>query len=461
MNTLSSLRRAGPVLLATALGLSGCGTVSRLNPFDNDAGPRTRAAEGQRVSVIAFDQTVAPAEALKGVAFEIPPAAPLEAWPQPGGGPEQVIEHVQAAPRLEIAWRRGVGQGSSRGRQVTATPIVAGGRVYTMDGQATVSAHDAATGAPVWRVDLTPREERDREAYGGGLAFANGRVFVTSGFRFVAALDANSGAVAWRTALESPMRGAPTVSGGRVFAVSADNEVFAFDAGTGAESWSYQALVEPARFAISSSPVVQGDTVVAPFASGELVALRAQNGNELWTDVLSRASRNNALSEIRDIAGRPVIHRGDVFATSHSGVFSATDLRTGGRRWSLPVAGLTTPWPAGDVVYLVSKAGELICAARDSGQVYWVKNLNEGRARQEGGFLGLFDNTVRPTWSSPLLASDRLLLVSTFGDLIAADPRSGAIQKTVNLGSPAFVSPVAANGLVYVVTEEAELIAIR
>jgi outer membrane protein assembly factor BamB len=246
-----------------------------------------------------------------------------------------------------------------------------------------------------------------------------------------------------------------------MFAVSADNEVFAFDTSTGAEAWSYQALVEPARFAVASSPAVTADTVIAPFASGELVALRAQNGNELWTDVLSRASRTNALSEIRDIAGRPVVYRGDVFATSHSGVFSATDLRTGRRRWALPVAGLTTPWPAGDVVYTVSKAGELICAARDSGQVYWVRPLNEGRVRREGGFLSFFDHEVRPTWSGPLLASNRLIMVSTFGELVSADPRTGAIQKTVRLGSPAFIRPIAAGGLIYVMTDEAELIAFR
>jgi outer membrane protein assembly factor BamB len=219
--------------------------------------------------------------------------------------------------------------------------------------------------------------------------------------------------------------------------------------------------VEPARFAISSSPAVAGDTVVAPFASGELVALRAQNGNELWTDVLSRANRTNALSEIRDIAGRPVIYQGDVYAASHSGVFSATDLRTGSRRWSLPVAGITTPWPAGDVVYVISKAGELICVARDSGQVYWVRDLNEGRTRKVGGLFGFFDREVRPTWSGPLLTSNSLVLVSTEGDAVAVNARTGAVERRIDLRSPAFLTPIAANGTIYVVTDKAELIALR
>ena len=118
----------------------------------------------------------------------------------------------------------------------------------------------------------------------------------------------------------------------RVFAVAIDNTLLTFDTATGATGWTYQALSESARILAASSPAVSGDTVVAAFGSGELVALRAANGNDLWNEALSRANRNNALSEIRDIPGRPVIYQGDVFAVSHSGVFAATDLRTGQAR---------------------------------------------------------------------------------------------------------------------------------
>lgn len=445
-----------------AAGLNACSTIRDLNPFDGgDDAPTARATEGRRIPVVALDQELKPADALRGATFQLPPAVINTAWPQPGGSPENALDHVQAAPALAIAWRRDVGEGAARGRQVTASPVAAGGRVFTMDALATVSAHDGASGAPIWRVNLAPRDRRDSEAFGGGLAVVDGRLYVTSGFRFVAALDARNGAVIWRTRVEAPVHGAPTVADGRIFAVNTDDEILAFDARTGVQSWSYQALVEPARFSIASSPAVSGEVVVAPFASGELVALRAQNGNELWTEVLARASRTNALSEIRDIAGRPVIYRGGVYAASHSGVFAATDLRTGGRIWSLPISAITTPRPTGDVVFVMSRAGELVCANRETGQVYWVSDLNRGRTRKEGGLLGIGDREVRPTWSGPLLASNRLILVSTDGLAVAVDPRTGAVTRTLNLGSPAFLSPIAANGVIYVVTDEAQLIAIR
>jgi outer membrane protein assembly factor BamB len=113
------------------------------------------------------------------------------------------------------------------------------------------------------------------------------------------------------------------------------------------------------------------------------------------------------------------------------------------------------------VVYLVSRGGEVICASRDSGQIYWIRDLNEGRERREGGFLRLGDRVVKPTWSGPVLASGRLILVSTFGDAVALNAKTGATERTLELGAPAFISPIAVNGTVYVVTEEATLVAIR
>src|SRR6185312_836501 len=241
---------------------------------------------------ISADQKLEPAEALKGVDFSLPPPAPLADWPLPGGTPEQAVGNVTAAPDLAVAWRKGIGRGSKGGELITAPPVAAAGKVFTMDAQAEVSAHDERTGAEVWRINMRPNDnKRDREGFGGGLAYADGKLYVTSGFRLVAQLDATTGRVGWRTRTEQPIHGAPTVFGGRVMTVALDNTLLTFDAATGAPGWSYQALAESARILRSTSPAVSGDTVVAAFGSGELVALRTANGNDLWNEALSRASR--------------------------------------------------------------------------------------------------------------------------------------------------------------------------
>jgi outer membrane protein assembly factor BamB len=280
-----------------------------------------------------------------------------------------------------------------------------------------------------------------------------------SGFRFVAQIDAATGAEGWRQGTSTPIHAAPNVADGRVFVVSTDNELLTYATANGTPGWTYQALIEPARILSAPSPAISGDTVVSGFASGELVALRTTNGNDLWSEALSRASRTNALSEIRDISGRPVIYKGDVFAVSHSGVFSATDLRTGQARWSLPVTAITSPWAAGDVVYVVDKSGQVICVARESGAVYWIRDLNEGLAltkRQKKKYA------KHPRlWSTPILASGRLITVSSDGEAVALNPKTGETVKKLKIGAPVLLAPIAVGDMIYLVTDDAQVVAIR
>jgi len=350
-----------------AVSLASCGTVRNALPFGlgGSKEPQATATAGQRISVLEFEQQLAPSAALSGRDFFLPGPQAATAWSQPGGNADNSVEHVIAAPGFTVAWRRGVGAGSSRTRQVMAPVVADNGRVFVLDGEATVSALDSGTGAQAWKVNIRPDEREGGRrgffgiggtggttggGFGGGVAVGGGKVFVSSGYRIVTALDQATGAVLWTTPVDVPIHGAPTVSGSRVFVVDVENQIQAFDTTTGAQDWSYRGIPEPARIMRASSPAVTGDTVVAPFSSGEVVALRAATGQSVWQQVLSRTSRTSALSEIRDIAGRPVISRGVVYAISHSGLLSALDIRTGQPKWSpLPIAGVNAPLPVGDV----------------------------------------------------------------------------------------------------------------
>lgn len=448
------------VICGLAVAVASCSTARRIWPFGGSDTPAAVATRGERVSVLEFEQQLSPSQELRGRDFFVPGPQTVNAWPVPGGNLEQSLEHVIAAPDFRVAWRRAIGEGASRITQVMATPVAADGRIFVLDGEASVVAVDADSGEIIWRTNLRP-EGRDR-SFGGGVAVSGNRVYVTSGYRMAAALDAASGAVAWSVRTDVPIHGAPTVAGGRVFAVDVDNQIIAFDANTGAQVWSYQAIAEPARLLRASSAAVTGDTVIAPFSSGELVALRAANGQQLWTQVLSRTSRTSALSEIRDIAGRPAVRGGMVYAVSHSGLFSAMDVRTGQPAWQLPLAGVSAPWVAGDVVYVVSKAGELTVVNRQNGQVYWMRDLNATRVRTEGGwFFGVGKRTVRPLWAGPILASNRLIMVNSDGEAVAHDHKTGEQVASLNLGAPAYIAPIAYRGALYVITDNGQLISIR
>ncbi|MCY1647661.1 PQQ-binding-like beta-propeller repeat protein [Caulobacter sp. SL161] len=461
-------------LMTAAVTVSGCSTVSKLNPFDKSDENKSTASQGQRISIIAFDQKVEASESLKGADFFLPDPVVQTEWRLPGANPEQSIEHVDAGKAFQIAWKKGFGKKGGAKFHVTAPPVASGDRIFVMDGEADVVAMDARTGDTIWRKDLRPAagpttkggflglipKKNDRLGFGGGVALGpDNKLYVASGFRFVAQIDAATGAMGWTQPTSTPIHAAPTVVDGRVFVVSTDNELLTFASENGVPGWTYQALSEPARILAASTPAVSGDTVVSGFASGELVALRAANGNDLWNEALSRASRTNALSEIRDIPGRPVIYKGDVFAVSHSGVFAATDLRSGQARWSLPVTAITTPWAAGDVVYVVDKSGQVICVSRESGSVYWIQDLNDSANLSKKQKK---KRAKKPRlWSTPILANGRLITVSSEGEAVALNAKTGAKEKSLKIGSPVLLNPIAVGDMIYLVTDDAELIAIR
>jgi len=449
MSPIRPLAITAALLIGASLG--GCSTLDKLNPFDNNKANKVVASQGQRIPLVAFNQKVEVAEALKGQEILVPPMQLVDSWPQPGGPEQGWIDNVAAAQNFQVAWRADIGRGTSDRFHITGTPVVADGKVFALDAEATVAAVNADTGQVVWRTDVAVKTRRDKEAFGGGVAYANGKLYVSSGYRFVAALDAASGRVLWRTATEAPMHDAPAVGGGKVFAIDVNDQMVSFDAETGRADWTYQALSEPARLIKASAPVVAGDAVIGAFASGELVALRTSNGNVLWSQTLSRSSRTNALSEIRDIAGRPVVRQGEVFAGSHSGLFAAVDQITGQPKWSIPTTTISTPWPAGDAVYIVSKSGEVIAASRASGQVYWIRDLNAGieKRKKRGIFYG------------PVLASNRLIVTSNKGVAIALNPKNGAVLSQIDIGGGGLVAPVAAHGLVYLINTDGDLVAIR
>ncbi|MDX2234367.1 MAG: PQQ-binding-like beta-propeller repeat protein [Hyphomonadaceae bacterium] len=444
-------------LMAAAVALSACSTVSgavdAITPFDREKPAEAAEPQDGRISILSFEQKLEVDPALAGRTPTVPAPVETADWPQPGGPADNAPAHAAFSGAFDIVWRRDAGAGSDANRRIASPPVIADGRVFVLDADQTLSAYSVRDGDRLWSKELTPRRGRDKIALGGGIATADGKVFAASGFGFAVAFDAASGAELWRTPSESPFHAAPAVGGGRVFASNSDSELIAMDAATGQVLWTHQAIAEPARILAASSPAVQGDTVIAPFASGEVVALLAANGRRLWVDALTRAGRLTSLSAINDIAGRPVVKEGAVYAASHSGILAAIDQRSGQRIWARGMASTQTPWVAGDTLYAVTIDGELTAIERTTGQPFWVTQLR--RYKEEDERKG------RVAWTGPILVGGKLFLASSLGDGVVVDPTTGAVEKSVRLGGAVYIPPVVAGGTVFLLTDEGKLLALR
>ena len=434
--------------LCLLLGLVGCETVTEF--FE---GEEEEPLAGERLSVISLERRLEPDPGADQVTVRLPPPYVNAEWPQAGGYPHHAMHHLAAADTLAESWRVDIGDGTDDDGPLLSPPVVADGRVFAMDSESLVSAYDAAGGARLWRTDTLPDDD-DEGAFGGGLAVAGGRLFAATGLGQVLALEAETGEILWRQALGVPVRAPPTVSGGRVFAVSHDNRLWVLDTETGAVQWSHGGIVEGAGILGSASPAVDGGIVIAPFSSGELSALRVENGRTVWADILAvQGVRVGAIATFNDINGSPVIDRGLVFAIGHGGRLVAIDLRTGRRIWERDVAGLDTPWVAGDFLFVMTADGEILCISRDRGAIIWVQPLPRYEDPE--------DREDPIYWTGPVLVGDRLVAAGSNGDVLAFSPYDGRQLGGHDARDPVRLPPVVADRTVYILTDDADLIALR
>lgn len=439
---------AASLLIASAVSLSACET------FDQFLTPGTKVnIRGERVSVLPTARTIDADPKLVAEAVKLPKPVVNPDWPQPGGYADNVMHHLSAAGALDNAWSTGVGAGSSTASRLTASPVIANGKIFALDSEVQVTAYDAKSGDRLWQVDLTPEDEDAEDGFGGGVAADGKRVFVSTGFGFVVALDADSGKELWRRSATVPFRAAPVVNGGRVFVSTQENQLLALAEDDGRVLWDHRGIAESAGILGSNSVAVSGDLVVVPYTSGELFALNVRNGRAAWSDTLARSGGLTPLSTLADISGRPVIDRGLVFAISHAGRLVSIDIRTGERVWTIDVGGTQRPWVAGDYVYVITDNAKVLCVRRADGRVRWIRQLDAYRnAETRSGSI---------SWSGPVLVSDRLIALSSEGFAISISPYTGEVLGQIDIPDKAFIAPVVADNTVYILTDDARLTALR
>ena len=444
-----SLKTIGhTAIVAGLLVLAGCESLTGPGGIFGDE--IKTPLPGERISVLKHQRSLSPDPGFSEKEILLPAPSPNADWPQAGGYANHAMHHIEISDNIAFAWSTDVGDGADEAIRLVGSPIVAGGRVYAMDSGSNVSAFDAQSGKQLWRTSLTPDEEDD-DHISGGLAYEDGKIYVTTGFAQVISLNAENGEILWRKSVGGPMHTAPTARAGRVFVITVDSRMYALNGSTGEELWTYTGIAEIASLLGGASPAVDSGVVVAPFSSGELVALKVENGRVLWTQSLTTTRRTDVVSALAHIRGRPIIDRGRVFAISHGGLMVSIDLRSGRRIWDKEIGGLSSPWVAGDYIFLLTNDAEIAAISRETGSIFWVQTLPQYEDPETRDFPIV--------WNGPLLASDRLIVSSSTGEVYAVSPYDGRIMGKIDMPSGISVPPIIAGGRVYFLADNADLVA--
>lgn len=440
------VKGATVALAALAITLAGCSV------FQGDGGPRTPTV-GNRESILGAESQIIVDPTTAGLEVILPGATTNTDWTQPGGSATKFMGHVALPAALGTAWTAQINGGGQRERLASA-PVVAGGALFVMDVEGRVHAFDAATGARRWSV-IVGDTERDgqRARFGGGVSSDGTTVYAVTGLGDVAALDAATGTARWTVRPSGPLRGAPTVAFGNLFVMGQDNQIFAMRATDGNVEWQETGTIAAGSVFGVAAPAAGQGTIIAGYSSGELNAYRYENGRPLWNDALARTGAAATVSTLSDIDADPVINQGRVFAIGQGGRMASYELISGQRIWELNVGGVATPWVAGEWVFVATDDSRVVCISRTTGRVRWIGQLPRWRDED--------DREGRIRWTGPLLAGGRLILVSTDGRMAQVNPADGAVQSITDISGPTRLSPLVANGMLYILDDSGRITAYR
>lgn len=415
--------------------------------------------EGERLTpreaelALAGDEAPLSAEATP-VAVALPAQTASAEWTHVGGNAAHLAPNAAFSGALTRVWTANIGQGDGRRNRISTDPIVAGGRVYTIDAGARVTA-TASNGGTAWQADLTPAEDRGGDASGGGLAAGEGLVFAATGFSELVALDPASGAAVWRQRFDTPVAGAPAVAGGKVFAVTRDGAAWALDARDGKIAWQRPGPQLRAGIAGGSAPAVSGDTVVFPFANGQLQAVDSAEGLPKWNGFVAGKRQGRAYAAYSDLTGEPVIAGSTVYTGSAAGKMAALGMEAGDLVWAADDGAANAVVVAGNALFFVNDEDQLVRLDAATGEAVWRTDMpyftkdKDKKRRDIHAHYG------------PVLAGGRLITASSDGLLRAFDPASGKLIGTADIPGGAAAAPAVAGGTLYVVSKSGQLHAFR
>jgi uncharacterized protein (TIGR03382 family) len=160
-----------------------------------------------------------------------------------------------------------------------------------------VGAWDRMTGIERWRVEgaLTT-------AINASPVVADGVVYIVNGIDEVFALDATTGAMRWQVKLDpagfdwgNATVGTPAIAKQVLVVPTLYHDLVALDATSGLELWRYAGTPSPVRSThyrgaaeagFEASPVITGDIVWTADTAGQLTALDLHTGTALWHTAL-------------------------------------------------------------------------------------------------------------------------------------------------------------------------------
>jgi outer membrane protein assembly factor BamB len=280
---------------------------------------------------------------------------------------------------------------SAHGAGPKATPLLTGGRLFTVGISGIVAAFDAITGRVLWR--LPGPEEAPFFGAAASPVAAGGLIFVHPGnYGPLTAIDAASGTIKW-TAGDDGFFASPliaTLSGVKQVITVTQSSVIGVSIPDGTVLWRYG---WPGGEG-GTMPVLNGDTVIVGGLNAGVAAFAPtlRNGKWIAEPLWSSKAATSYVSN-------PVVVGNTLYGFSRraSGQFFALDAATGRKLWLGPPREATNAAivKAGDLLFFLKDDAELVVARANPAHLQVVRRYQVADAA---------------TWAQPVISGKRMLI---------------------------------------------------
>jgi outer membrane protein assembly factor BamB len=437
--------------LRRALVLMGCAVTLGLAACS----PPEAILKGTRISVLPEIKLEAISAEAQAEGARLPAVVNVNSAPMPGLS----AGHAGGNPRFEAplteAWRASIG-GVGSDLAELAQPVVGDGRVYTVAPNGIVAAFDVRDGSQVWSIRIEEIKDDPLPGIAGGLALSREGLIVHAGGRRLALLKPSDGSILWGVETDIPLRGSATIIGtDRVAVTDLDGNMTVVTLVSGERVWQHFGIVSNTVIFGAPAPAFANDEIVLAGAAGEVSYFDASTGELLWTDSVASLLPRTAIQGLGDVRATPVHDGGLIFVVSQSGRFVVFSARNGLPVWERAIGGIEMPWVAGESVFVLSLDGRLYALRRSDGAVRWITELDGAVP------LDVVAPEKPPRYVGPIVAGDKVYVVSRGGVVQAFDASTGAAGEVFSTGQEILTPPQVAGGRMFLVGRSGTLIAVE
>ena len=347
-----------------------------------------------------------------------------------GDQPAKLVE-LKGTMAVRTAWKLDIGK--AHGNQFT--PALTGNTIVVAGGDGKIARVEAADGKQLWRIDA------DVKLTAG--VGTDGNLIVVGADKGVLMAYDMDGKALWKNQLSSEILSSPVVSQGVVVARSLDNRIVGIDAASGKTKWTVQKVSPPLTLRNAPGLIVAGTDVIVAQQGGKLSSLILATGAPRWDVEVGVARGTTELERVTDIGGAPVLFENDVCAVSYQGRVGCFDLTTGSARWTRDLSSEVGVAVDQLFVFTPDDKGALNAFNRDTGSSAWKNDklsfrrlstpLSYGRtvavgdlegfvhflAREDGSFLARAATDGSQIIGTPVVAGSHLIFQTQNGTVTA------------------------------------------